>query len=60
QETRTALTNGFGRFKFANLPTGNLYIVTIGHKRYNFKPNTLAFDLIADKEDVNFVGIDGN
>lgn len=60
QETRTALTNGFGRFNFAQLQTGSVYIVTIRHKRYNFKPNTQVFDLIGDKDDVNFVGIEGN
>jgi hypothetical protein len=60
QETRTALTNGFGRFKFEGLQTGNIYMATIQHKRYNFNPNSQAFDLIGDKDDVNFVGIDGN
>lgn len=59
QETRTALTNGFGRFKFPELQVGNLYIVTIQHKRYNFKPNSQAFNLLGDKDDVDFVGIDG-
>lgn len=60
QETRAALTNGFGKFKFAGLQTGNLYIVTIRHKRYNFKPNTEAFALIGDKDDVSFIGFDEN
>jgi hypothetical protein len=60
QETRTALTNGFGVFKFEGLETGNIYTATIQHKRYNFKPNSLAFDLIGDRDDINFFGVDGN
>lgn len=60
QETRTALTNAFGRFRFDQLATANLYTVTIQHKRYNFKPNTQAFELLGDKDDVDFFGIDGN
>jgi Carboxypeptidase regulatory-like domain len=60
QETRTALTNGFGYFRFDGLTAGNLYLVTIQHKRYNFKPNTQAFELLADKDDVDFFGVEGN
>jgi hypothetical protein len=60
QETRTALTNAFGMFRFDNLPSGNVYIATIEHKRYSFKPNTQAFQLIDDKDDLNFVGFGGN
>lgn len=60
QETRTALTNPFGRFRFDQLPTANLYVVTIQHKRYNFKPNTQAFELLGDRDDVDFFSVDGN
>ncbi|HEX8736054.1 MAG TPA: carboxypeptidase-like regulatory domain-containing protein [Pyrinomonadaceae bacterium] len=60
QETRTALTNGFGNFRFDSLTAGNLYVVTIQHKRYNFKPSTQAFELLDDKDDVNFFGVEGN
>ncbi|MDQ3797993.1 MAG: carboxypeptidase-like regulatory domain-containing protein [Acidobacteriota bacterium] len=60
QETRTALTNAFGMFRFDGLPVGNVYIATIEHKRYGFKPDTQAFQLIDDRDDLNFVGFGGN
>ncbi|HEX9961340.1 MAG TPA: carboxypeptidase-like regulatory domain-containing protein [Pyrinomonadaceae bacterium] len=60
QETRTALTNAFGIFKFDALQSSSVYSVRIEHKRYNFKPNTQAFELLGDKYDVNFTGFDAN
>ena len=60
QETRTALTNPFGRFSFYQLSTSTFYTATIQHKRYNFKPNRQVSELLGDRDDMDFFSIDGN
>ncbi|HLM00067.1 MAG TPA: carboxypeptidase-like regulatory domain-containing protein [Pyrinomonadaceae bacterium] len=60
QETMTALTNGFGIFRFNNLQAGYVFVATIQHRRYTFKPNTQAFELLGDKDDLDFTGFAPN
>lgn len=43
-DTRTVLTNGFGYYRFDNLPAGETYIVTVSSKRYLFQPRVVNAD----------------
>ena len=40
-EVKITRTNTFGKFGFDEIPVGNLYIITIQHKLYNFAPKTI-------------------
>ncbi len=55
-EITSVLTNSFGYFNFYDLPVGDLYIITVQHKEYNFAPRTLqpmedVSDLLITAED---------
>ncbi len=41
-ETRTALTNPFGNFRFADVGVGQTYIINIRHKEYQFNSQVLT------------------
>jgi pimeloyl-ACP methyl ester carboxylesterase len=47
-EIKTTQTNSLGYFKFKELPVGNLYVITVQHKEYNFEPIT-----VQPSEDIN-------
>ncbi len=49
-EVKTKTTNSFGHFAFSDVPVGNLYILTVEHKQYNFAPRT--FQLLEDLNDL--------
>jgi CubicO group peptidase (beta-lactamase class C family) len=51
-ETRTALTNNFGYYHFADVPAGETYILGVFHKRYTFEPQVLT--VMEDINDFNF------
>lgn len=53
-ETRTAYTNSFGYYRFDELAAGDLYVITVANKRYNFAQNTRSLFLNEAVEDVNF------
>lgn len=42
--TRTALTNGFGYFRFDNIEVGETYVFTIHHKLYEFAPQVVTIN----------------
>jgi hypothetical protein len=54
-ETRTIQTNGFGYYRFDELPAGNLYVITVFHKRYTFENSSQAFQLDDAVENIDFV-----
>jgi hypothetical protein len=54
-ETKTIVTNPFGVYNFEENEVGNFYILTVTHKRYDFKQNTQSFQLMDDMENVNFI-----
>ncbi len=58
-ETRFAMTNMFGYYRFAETQVGNFYILSASHKRFTF--NTQLFQLFEDRSDVDFIanGISG-
>ena len=55
-ETRYAITNPFGHYRFLNLPVGMTYTITGTDKLYKFaSPTTLTTD--QDREDLIFLGM---
>jgi hypothetical protein len=40
-ETRSAITNSFGYFRFENVAAGASYVFEIRHKRYSFAPRVV-------------------
>lgn len=54
QENKIILTNPFGYFRFTDLPTGELYLISIKDKRYNFVNSTMPVQL-SENTQINFV-----
>ena len=51
--TFTARTNGFGYYRFAEIPAGGTYIINARHKSYRFTPQIIS--LTGDLDGVDFV-----
>jgi 23S rRNA C2498 (ribose-2'-O)-methylase RlmM len=51
-QSRTALSNPFGFYRFADVPAGEVYIFTIRHKFYIFAPQVLT--VTEEIENLNF------
>ena len=57
-ETRTLLSSAFGYFRFADVPAGQTYIISVAAKNYKFGQSARTLNLSADIDDVNFIAID--
>lgn len=56
-EIITVYSSGFGYFNFAELPVGDVYVISVADsKRYFFEENTRVVQLFDNVTDVNFVG----
>lgn len=55
-ETRTVMTNSFGRFIFDGVPTGSFYVVQVLSRRYRFETPSYSFDLTDNLTDLVFIG----
>lgn len=53
--TRTATTNTFGYYKIDDLPVGNLYVIAVRHRRYQFSESSRVVNLLDSVADLNFV-----
>jgi hypothetical protein len=53
-ETRTALTNSFGYFRFAGVSAGETYVFSVSAKRYTFNSPAQARQILEDTDDINF------
>ena len=42
ENVRTALTNPFGYYRFADLQVGQLYVIYVRHKRLSYQPRTVS------------------
>ncbi|HEX8734125.1 MAG TPA: S8 family serine peptidase [Pyrinomonadaceae bacterium] len=51
-ETRAAITNSFGYFRFVNVAAGADYLFEIRHKRYSFAPRVV--DVSEELNELNF------
>jgi len=49
-----AITNSFGYYSFANLPVGEIYILTPNHKSYTFTPSSRVISLLDDFTEADF------
>lgn len=54
-ETRTALSNPFGYYRFADVPAGATYIFSITHKRYTFNQITQVQNISEEIDHLDFV-----
>ncbi|MBC7795741.1 MAG: carboxypeptidase regulatory-like domain-containing protein, partial [Pyrinomonadaceae bacterium] len=54
---RYVRTNAFGYYRFANVATGENYILSATHKRYNFEESTLTINLLGEIQDANFTAL---
>ena len=52
---RFALTNSFGYYRFADVPTGATYVLTVSSKRYSFANPSQILSILSDTDDINFV-----
>lgn len=53
--TRAASTNIFGYFRFANVPVGETYVVSVSAKRFLFEPQLIFVN--DNISDLNFVAV---
>ena len=54
-QTRTVLTSSLGYYKFDELPSGSIYMISVSHKRYLFSQGTQIFALNDAVENMDFV-----
>jgi predicted flavoprotein YhiN len=52
---RMAFSSSFGYFTFENVPVGEVYILTVRAKQFQFSQNTQAILLSEDLTDINFI-----
>jgi hypothetical protein len=52
---RMAFSSSFGYFTFENVPVGEVYILTVRAKQFQFSQNTQAVSLSEDLTDINFI-----
>jgi hypothetical protein len=54
-EIRTAVSSSFGYYRFAEIPAGETYIISVTAKRYTFSQPTLVRQILDDTQDLDFV-----
>ena len=55
-DTRTAISNPFGYYRFLDLPSGQTYVITVGHKSYEFDPSSFVINLTDEISDLVLIG----
>lgn len=55
-ESRTIYTNSFGTFYFSDLTSGDFYILSVKHNRFQFETDNYSFTLNEDISDIRFQG----
>jgi hypothetical protein len=54
-ETRTTLSSSFGYYRFADIPTGGVYVISVSAKKYAFSQPAQIRSVQDDVQDVDFV-----
>lgn len=54
-ETRSALTNPFGYYRFTDVPAGETYVFSVSAKRYSFSQASQVRSIVEETDDINFV-----
>jgi len=52
---RMAFSSSFGHFTFENVQVGEVYILSVRAKQFQFSQNTQAVSLLEDVTDINFI-----
>ncbi|HYO07217.1 MAG TPA: hypothetical protein VER14_09550, partial [Phototrophicaceae bacterium] len=52
---RMAMTSTFGYFRFADVPAGQTYTISVSGKKYSFTQPSQVLNLTGDTDDLNFV-----
>ena len=58
-EARTAVTNAFGYYSFADVEVGRLYVLNVLHRRYRFAESQRTIMLGDNAFDLDFVALQG-
>ena len=58
-ETRTVLTNSFGYYRFDGIPIGQIYVISVADKRYQFANNTQVITVSEEITELNFTAEPG-
>ena len=53
--TRIALSSPFGYYRFEDVQSGQVYVLSIEHKRYVFDPNTHVLNVVDEITDLDFL-----
>jgi uncharacterized repeat protein (TIGR01451 family) len=54
-QQRLAMTSTFGYFRFADIPAGQTYTISISGKRYSFTQPAQVLNLTGDTDGINFI-----
>ena len=54
-EIRTTTSGAGGYYRFADIPTGKSYVVTVAAKRFTFSQNAQERKIVGDTQDINFI-----
>ena len=54
-ETRMAFSSSFGYFTFENVQVGEVYILSVRAKQFQFSQSSLAISVQEDLSDINFI-----
>jgi hypothetical protein len=54
-EIRTTTSGAGGYYRFADIPLGKNYVVTVTAKRFTFSQNAQERKIVGDTQDINFV-----
>lgn len=54
-ESATALTNSFGNFSFAQVQSGEIYVLTVSSRRYQFSVPTQILSVSDNIKDIIFI-----
>ncbi len=57
--SRTAITNPFGYYRFNDVTTGETYILTARSKSYSFAQSSQVLNVTQQTDEINFVGDNG-
>jgi hypothetical protein len=54
-EVRTTLSSSFGYYRFADVPVGAIYVISVAAKKYSFSEPSQIRQVQDDLPDVDFV-----
>jgi alpha-tubulin suppressor-like RCC1 family protein len=56
--TRTTVTNSFGKYYFGEVPAGQVYVISVNHKKYVFNPDSQVLNISEAVENVDFSAVE--